>query len=65
MSSTSTTAATTAALLLAALAATARGDLGPYRGLRSADSPHPQDPGCVEFTLQVGDSDHSVIHRDQ
>ena len=50
MSSTSTTAA---ALLLAALAASARGDLGPYRGLRSADSPHPQDPSCVEFTLQV------------
>ena len=51
MSSTSTTA--TLLLLLAALAASARGDLGPYRGLRSADSPHPQDPSCVEFTLQV------------
>ena len=50
MSSTSTTATL---LLLAALAASARGDLGPYRGLRSADSPHPQDPSCVEFTLQV------------
>ena len=62
MSSTSTTAA---ALLLAALAASARGDLGPYRGLRSADSPHPQDPSCVEFTLQVGDSDGGSIHPDQ
>ena len=44
---------TAAALLLAALAASARGELGPYRGLRSADSPHPQDPSCVEFALQV------------
>ena len=51
MSSTSTTAA--ALLLLAALADSAQADLGPYRGLRSADSPHPQDPSCVEFTLQV------------
>ena len=63
MSSTSTTAA--ALLLLAALAASARGDLGPYRGLRSADSPHPQDPSCVEFTLQVGDSDSGSILPDQ
>ena len=62
MSSTSTTASL---LLLAALAASARGDLGPYRGLRSADSPHPQDPSCVEFTLQVGDSDGGSIHPDQ
>ena len=62
MSSTSTTATL---LLLAALAASARGDLGPYRGLRSADSPHPQDPSCVEFTLQVGDSDGGSIHPDQ
>ena len=62
MSSTSTTATL---LLLAALAASARADLGPYRGLRSADSPHPQDPSCVEFTLQVGDSDGGVILPDQ
>ena len=63
MSSTSTTAA--ALLLLAALADSAQADLGPYRGLRSADSPHPQDPSCVEFTLQVGDSDGGSIHPDQ
>ena len=62
MSSTSTTATL---LLLAALAASARGDLGPYRGLRSADSPHPQDPSCVEFTLQVGDGDGGSILPDQ
>lgn len=27
--------------------------VGPYRGLRSSDTPHFQDPSCVEFTLQV------------
>ena len=28
-------------------------EAGPYTGLRSSDTPHFQDPSCVEFTLQV------------
>ena len=29
------------------------GSLGPFQGLRDKDTPHFQDPSCVEFTLQV------------
>ena len=29
------------------------GSLGPFQGLRAKDTPHFQDPSCVEFTLQV------------
>ena len=35
------------------LALSSASDAGPYRGLRSRDTPHFQDPSCVEFTLQV------------
>jgi len=34
--------------------------VGPYRALRSSDTPHFQDPTCVEFTLQDNLPDETV-----
>merc|ERR1712227_1197186 len=34
------------------LALSSASEAGPYQGLRAKDTPHFQDPSCVEFTLQ-------------
>jgi len=39
-------------LVLGTIFTVVSANLGPYQGLRTVDTPHPQDPSCVWFTSQ-------------